>query len=204
MIMSDPTPVPATPPIVVAWQRIDEAVGHAVARLERTGAGWLAHGQEVVVGGDGSYGCSFAVELADDWTTTHAIITTIDREAPRAAELRRDGTNHWWRDGERALELDGCRDVDVAAAPFTNTFPLNRLRDLPIGDRWTAPFAYVEVPSLRVTRVNQTYTRLPDPTDDEHAAAAWQYHDESYGPFLITSDAHGLVLDYEGLARRIR
>jgi len=194
---------PPPGPIVVAWQRIDEASGQAVARLERTPTGWLAHGQEVVVGGDGPYGCSFAVDLADDWTTTHAIVTTIDREAARAVELSRDPTNHWWRDGERATDLDGCQDVDVAAAPFTNTFPLNRLRDLAVGERWSAPFAYVEVPSLRVHRVEQTYTRLPDPTD-EHAAAAWQYHDESYGPFLLTSDAHGLVLDYEGLARRIR
>lgn len=197
-------PVPAPGPIVAAWQRIDEASGQAVARLERTTTGWLAHGQEVVTGAEGPYGCSFAVELADDWTTTHAIITTIDREAPRAVELRRDATNHWWRDGERATDLDGCRDVDVAAAPFTNTFALNRLRDLPVGERWTAPFAYVEVPSLRVHRVDQTYTRLPDPADDDAAVAAWQYHDESYGPFLLTSDAHGLVLDYEGLARRIR
>ena len=152
----------------------------------------------------GAYGCSFAVELAQDWTTTHAIVTTFDRSGARAVELRRDDTNHWWRDGERATELDGCRDVDVAAAPFTNTFTLNRLRELPVGERWTAPFAYVEVPSLRVHRVEQTYTRLPDPTDDPDAVAAWQYHDESYGPFLVTTDAHGLVLDYEGLARRIR
>ena len=56
MAASDSSAVPTPPrppdPIMVAWERIDEATGRAIARLERTSSGWLAHGQEVVTGGD--------------------------------------------------------------------------------------------------------------------------------------------------------
>jgi len=198
-----PSSLPRAAPIVVAWHRVDDAVGHAAGRLERTDTGWLAHGQEVMVAPEDTIGCAFAVELDDEWFTTHVIVTSIDREAARAVELRRDGTNHWWRDGERATDLDGCRDVDIAATPLTNTFPVNRLRELPVGESWTGPVAWVEVPTLQVLRVEQTYTRLPAP-DDPFTAAAWEYHDDTHGSFKITTDAHGLVVDYENFAARIR
>lgn len=190
-------------PQVASWRRVDDAEGHSIGRVERTGTGWLAHGQEVMVAPEDTLGCSFAVELDDDWSTTHVIVTSVDRDAARALELRRDGTGHWWRDGERAPELDGCRDVDVAATPLTNTFPVNRLRDLEVGEQWTGPVAWVEVPTLRVVRVDQTYTRLEAP-DDPDVAAAWEYKDDTHGAFRITTDAHGLVVDYEGFAERVR
>jgi hypothetical protein len=188
---------------VAAWRRTDETSGLAVARVERTADGWLAHGQEVLVPPGRPVGCSFAVELDTDWYPLHLIATSIDEAAQRALELRRDKTDAWWRDGERAPELDGCRDVDVAATPLTNTFPVNRLGRLEVGRSWTGPVAWIDVPTLQVHRVTQTYTRMPDP-DDALAVAAWQYQDEMYGPFLITVDRHGLVVDYEGFAIRIR
>ena len=198
-----PPALPPPDPLMVAWRRVDDAVGHSVARLERTETGWLAHGQEVMVAPEDLIGCSFAVELDHDWGTAHAIVTSIDRDAARALELRCDEQLRWRRDGAPAPELDGCRDVDIAATPLTNTFPVNRLRDLAVGETWTGSVAWVEVPTLRVTRVEQTYTRLAAP-DDPFAAAAWEYRDDTHGAFRITTDAHGLVVDYENFAARIR
>lgn len=56
--------------------------------------------------------------------------------------------------------------------------------------------AWVDVPSLGVTRVDQTYRRLADRT--------WEYSDPTHGAFGLTVDDAGLVRDYEGFARRLR
>jgi uncharacterized protein len=63
----------------------------------------------------------------------------------------------------------------------------------------TTPIAWVDVPSLAVTRVEQTYRRLPDVS----GLAAWEYRDGRYGPFVLTVDDDGLVVGYEGFARRV-
>ena len=42
------------------------------------------------------------------------------------------------------------------------------------------------------------------PQADAYLAAAWEYHDDTHGSFKITTDAHGLVVDYENFAARIR
>jgi hypothetical protein len=63
----------------------------------------------------------------------------------------------------------------------------------------TTPTAWVGVPDLGVTRVDQTYRRLPDVDGLE----AWEYGDPQHGPFRRTVDTDGLVVTYEGFARRV-
>ena len=96
-------------------------------------------------------------------------------------------------------DLDGCVDVDIAATPLTNTFPIRRLAHLAVGEAATSAVAWVDVPALDVTRVEQTYERLPD----RDGLAAWRYSDPLHGAFVLTVDDEGLVVDYEGFARRI-
>jgi hypothetical protein len=50
-----------------------------------------------------------------------------------------------------------------------------------------------------VTRVDQTYRRLPDVEE----LAAWEYRDPRHGRFRLTVDTDGLVVSYEGFARRV-
>ena len=90
-------------------------------------------------------------------------------------------------------------DVDVAATPLTNTFPIRRLAHLAVGRSVTSTVAWVDVPALGVTRVEQTYQRL----EDRDELAAWRYSDPTHGGFVLTVDTGGLVVDYEGFARRI-
>ena len=183
---------------MLAWERDDEGAGHSVARWERTPGGWLLHGNEVLVGEE-VMGCWFRVGLDEGWATREVEVRSVTVAGERVLRLAADDERRWIVDGESRPDLDGCVDVDVAATPLTNTFPVRRLAGLAVGESATSPVAWIAVPALQVTRVDQTYERLPD----VDGVAAWRYSDPDHGAFVITVDADGLVIDYEGFARRV-
>jgi hypothetical protein len=180
---------------VVAWRRSDEERGHSLARVERRADGWLCSGTEVLAGPGTLLSCGFRVEVDAGWATRTVEVWSVSAAGERSLRLAADTARRWWRDGARAPDLDGCLDVDVAATPLTNTFPINRLAGLAAGASVTAPVAWVDVPALGVSRVDQTYRRLAD--------RRWQYSDEQYGAFELSVDDEGLVIDYTGLATRV-
>lgn len=180
---------------VLAWQRIDEEAGHSVARVARRDDGWRFHGNEVLAGPGTILACGFRVDVDSTWSTREVEVWSVSRDGERRLTLAADAERRWWRDGEPAPELAGCIDVDVAATPVTNTFPINRLASLPVGAGATSPVAWVEVPSLRVVRVEQTYRRLAD--------RRWEYSDEAHGAFELSVDEDGLVVHYTGFATRV-
>ena len=116
--------------------------------------------------------------------------------------LEADDQRGWRRNGRRVAALDGCLDVDIAATPLTNTFPIRRYADLAVAESRTSSVAWVEVPSLRVRRVEQTYTRLGH-REDASPVEAWRYADPHFGAFRLTVDGDGVVVDYEGFATRV-
>lgn len=184
---------------MLAWERDDEGAGHSAARYEQVDGGWVFHGTEVL-DGEEVLGCWFRVRVDDGWATREVDVRSVSADGERVLRLEADAEQRWTVDGERRPDLDGCLDVDVAATPLTNTFPVRRLDHLAVGEPATSPVAWVDVPRLGVTRVDQTYERLPD----VDGVAAWRYSDPQHGAFVITVDDDGLVLDYEGFARRIR
>jgi hypothetical protein len=180
---------------MVAWRRSDEGTGHSLARVARRPRGWLCHGTEVLAAPDALLSCSFRVELDDAWATRVVEVTTVSADGERRLTLSADHDRRWSRDGERTPDLDGCVDVDVAATPLTNTFPIRRLTSLGVTEAVTSPVAWVDVPTLGVTRVDQTYRRLD--------RLRWEYSDDTHGSFVLTVDDDGLVVDYEGFATRV-
>ena len=180
---------------VVAWRRADELRGHSLARLERRPDGWLGHGTEVVAGPGTLLSCGFRVEVDTGWATRTVEAWSVSEAGEAGVRLAADTDRRWWRDGVREPHLDGCLDVDVAATPLTNTFPVNRLAGLPTGATVTIPVAWVDVPGLEVTRVDQSYRRLAD--------RRWEYRDERHGAFQLSVDDDGLVVDYAGFATRV-
>jgi hypothetical protein len=119
------------------------------------------------------------------------------RQETRSLHLETDGQGHW-RDGEaRPLpELDGCLDIDIWPTPFTNTFPIRR-QPLAIGERRAFRMAWVAAPALTVRPMRQGYTRL--------AERRYLYENLEGSEFRaeIAVDEDGVVLDYEGVFRRI-
>jgi hypothetical protein len=184
---------------LVAWERVDESAGHSMARLGRLPRGWRCHGTEVLAGPRQLLSCWFNVDLDQDWVTREVVVGAVADGGRRTLTLSADDRRRWKVNGRHHPDLDGCIDVDVAATPLTNTFPIRRLAGLEVGGQVTTPIAWVDVPDLGVTRVDQTYRRLPD----VEGLAAWEYRDPQHGPFRLTVDTDGLVVTYEGFARRV-
>lgn len=190
---------PHHPYRLLSWVRTDDAAGHSMARVERLPGGWRFHGAEVIAGSSDVLSCSFTVELDDAWLTSAAVVRAVAGAGERELVLAADADRRWCVDGAGRPDLDGCIDVDVAATPLTNTFPIRRLEDLGVGEEVTTPVAWVDVPALSVHRVDQTYRRLPD----VDGLAAWEYRDDAHGRFGLQVDDDGLVVAYEGFARRV-
>ena len=92
-------------------------------------------------------------------------------------------------------ELAGCLDVDLAATPFTNTLAIRRLR-LEVGQSAMARAVWVGAPQLELEVLEQTYTRT--------GVDRYRYEVPASGfSAELTVDDEGLVVDYEGLARRV-
>jgi uncharacterized protein len=180
---------------VVAWRRTDEDARHSLARAERRDGGWLFHGTEVLAGPATLLAFSFRVEVDGAWATRAVEASAVSADGERRLVLTSCEDRRWTRDGRPAPELDGCIDVDIAATPLTNTFSIRRLAGLAVGEQVTTPVAWVDVPALGVTRVDQTYRRLGPST--------WRYSDDAHGAFELSVDDDGLVVTYTGMATRV-
>jgi uncharacterized protein len=188
---------------LVAWRRLS-GEGHSIGLLRSAEQGWVVYGSEVLADEGELVACHFRIALALDWSTRDVHVEALSAHGERRVDLRVDERRRWWRDGYRAVDLDGCIDVDVAATPLTNTFPIRRLAGLEPPQSATSVVAWVDVPSLRVRPVEQTYTRLDDVSGDPLVEAAWEYSDPLHGSFRLTVDAVGLVVTYERFAERVR
>jgi uncharacterized protein len=182
---------------LAAWERTDESRGLSLARWQGSSEGWVFHGSEVLVGAD-VLSCSFRVDLNPDWTTRSVDVVAIANAGETRRRLEAQD-REWTVDGTLRPDLGGCIDVDIAATPLTNTFPIRRLATLAVGQYVTFPVAWVDVPALKVSRVDQTYERL----EDRSRLARWRYSDPQHGAFVLTVDDDAIVVDYEGFARRI-
>jgi hypothetical protein len=93
--------------------------------------------------------------------------------------------------------LYGAFDVDLTGSPLTNALPIRRLGLLGAepGVAHRISVAWVLLPSLQVIQADQIYTALGD--------QRVRFANETFSADL-TVDADGFVLDYPGLASRIR
>lgn len=183
----------------VVWERSDGGRGHSFGRIAAVDDGFVCHGSEVLSTPQHQLACWFRILVDEQWITRAATVRAVDGDGERTLRLTADRHRSWTVNGVQRPELDGCLDVDVAATPLTNTFPIRRLARLSVGGSATTPVAWVDVPGLGVARVEQQYRRL----GLVDGLVAWEYSDPEHGAFTLTVDADGLVVDYEGFARRI-
>ncbi|WP_435155916.1 putative glycolipid-binding domain-containing protein [Haladaptatus sp. DFWS20] len=115
-------------------------------------------------------------------------------------ELEHDGNGNWTKNGEPAPELAGCKDVDIAVTPFTNTIPIRRL-DWELGKRETISVVYLDVPAMTAKAVEQRYTCL-EPLDSDGGLFRYESLESEFTAELPV-DTDGVVLDYPSVFRRI-
>ncbi len=172
----------------------------ATARLDESDGNRLS-AHEIVVGRS-TYGIFYGVDLSAAWVTQHVSLDVTSRAIDHGTGIDADpATRRWWVSGRRRRALDGCIDVDIAAAPATNTIPIRRL-GLEIGQEAVIRVAWVDVPSLRVVPAEQGYRRV-GPIDGAAGLEAYEFWLVGGRTYRLTVDSDGLVADYQDLAERI-
>jgi hypothetical protein len=214
--------------ISALWRRLDEPHGlvhGAISRLEPTpdqpDGAFLLDGAAIgtdspddtgpilVERSDGSWGpveqeaprpwsTRFSVVVDARWQTRSCFVEVLGADGLDRVTLTADALGHWTLDGRDWADLEGCQDVDVSISPLTNTLVVRRL-GLEVGEERSVDVAWLDVPSLAVARVTQTYRREPD---GPHGAQ-YVYADPTYGSFAFTVDPSGVVREYQGLFARV-
>jgi hypothetical protein len=187
----------------VAWNRLDIS-GSGVASVDFYAgehAGIDIDAVEIVKTRRSRYGVRLRIFTDAEPRTESAFVYVLGQRPWHSIEVERVEDGAWKVNGRRRRELDACEDLDIAATPLTNTFPIRRL-GLAVGKERTIRVAWLDVPSLRVIPVEQTYRRL-GPVEGQPGVEAWEYSDPAHGTYRLTVDEDGLVIDYEGLAERI-
>jgi hypothetical protein len=188
-------------PRCVVWEPVEEGLrGHDLVRLSRPGRrGWFSADGAVVAVQDGTpWAVHYQIAFDERWRTRLAAIVAIDAgDGQRRVILQLDGKGgvSLLPDQRPAPELAGCLDVDLAATPFTNTLAIRRLR-LDVGQSGVARAVWIGAPHLKLEVLEQTYTRI--------GVHRYRYEVPASGfQAELTVDDDGLVVDYEGLARRV-
>ncbi|WP_116248152.1 putative glycolipid-binding domain-containing protein [Nocardiopsis sp. FIRDI 009] len=181
-----------------AWTRTDVSEGLGLGALLPEPDGYRLEAGEAVVEGDERFLTRFTVRTDLAWTTREVRVEVVTARGPESVTLTAHGGT--WTDGEGRPRPDlvGCLDVDVAATPLTNTLPIRRLGLRP-GEHRDIAVAWIDIPSLRVRRVRQRYTRHPSEGGLEHYTYRGPLRDE----YRLSVDSEGLVVDYERFARRV-
>jgi uncharacterized protein len=205
------------PPISALWRRLDEPHGlvhGAIAELEATpdqpDGAFLLDGAAIgadapddtgPIGEQGTprpWSCRFSVVVDARWQTRSCFVEVLGADGLDRVTLTADALGRWTLDGRDWDELEGCHDVDIAISPLTNTVAVRRL-GLEVGEERSLDVAWLDVPSLAVARVSQTYRREPDGPHGTN----YVYADPTYGSFAFSADEIGLVREYQGLFARV-
>jgi uncharacterized protein len=186
-------------PAAAAWRHVGDRTGVEVAFFSSVDQGWRIEGSCSAVEADTAWICRYRVELDAEYRTRRAEVMGDFASGSLRRVLDSDGTGQWLVDGVPAPELSGCLDVDLEASAMTNTFPIHRM-DLPPRVQRDAPAAYVQVENLAVSRLPQTYRRLPkDANGPRYHYTSPTHHFRA----LLIFDGSGLIIDYPEIATRI-
>jgi uncharacterized protein len=136
----------------LAWRGLDE---------------WRAEGCTVEIGDFGlravgvqlgtTYQVDYGLETGPELFTRRFVVTVKDSGGERGVLLERSKDKGTWTLNEEPLtHVEDALDIDLALSPLTNYMPARRLGDEPRDH----VMAWVDVPSLDVTRSRQRYEPL--------------------------------------------
>jgi hypothetical protein len=180
--------------VVARWKEWDgEGLEHLALAERPDGA--TAEAVLFATAGGAPFGARYRILIDAEGNTRRAEVARVGED--RGVLLEHDGAGNWSSPSAGAIPaLQGARDVDISATPFTNTLPIRRLR-LAKGTSRDILAAWVRLPSLALGAVRQRYTCLePD--------RRYRFEDLDSGfSAELEVDGHGLVVTYPGLFRRL-
>jgi hypothetical protein len=183
-------------PPSAAWRHRDARDGFEVVFLRTDAGGHRLEGHTAATEDGGTWAVHYAIDVDTGWRTRGAHIVGWSVRGRRELRLETDGHDAWRVNGTPAPELTGCLDLDLESSVVTNALPVHRLR-LDVGEEADAPAAFVRALDLRVERLEQRYVRADDRVY-AYAAPRFGYAGR------LEYDVHGLLLDYPGIAERVR
>jgi hypothetical protein len=171
----------------LAWRGLDEWRAEACT-IERGAHGLRAVGVQL----GATYQLDYGLESGPELFTRRLVLTVRDATGERGVLLERSDEGAWTANGEPLPHVEGALDVDLALSPLTNYMPAARLREEPADH----VMAWVDVPSLEVTRSEQRYEPLGE------GRVRYVGLDDGFTAELEL-DADGFVVRYPGLAERV-
>ncbi len=184
---------------VAAWEHRGARQGFEVAFLGHHGPGHLV-GCTTGIEADEAFVVEYDIELDPEGHTRSARVVSRSSGGRSSAIVEADGRGKWTVNGSAARHLDGCLDIDLESSALTNAFPVRRLHLSP-GDEADAPAAYVRALDASVGRLEQRYRRL----DDHGSQSRYDYYSSTFDfRCELAYDRSGLIVDYPGIASRVR
>jgi hypothetical protein len=166
--------------------------------LETSALGVMALGEVEEKIGDVPYRFHYSVMCDPDWNVRELTVEHYGTHT-RSLDLISDGLGRWSTPAcEELPAFEGCTDVDLSAAAFTNTLPIRRLN---LGENQKAELKvlYVEASSMEMMATQQRYTCVR-----RGESESTYYYENLLTGFRveIRVDVDGLILDYPGVFRR--
>jgi len=122
-----------------------------------------------------------------------------DQDVEKTTNIHRHDDGQWYVDDIVRPDLEPCLEIDIAATPFTNTLPINRLRDA-LETETELTMVYISVPGLAVEPVVQRYKAL----EVSDGNRRYLYKGVFRGfEGVIDVDRDGLVLKYSDTFDRL-
>jgi uncharacterized protein len=166
-------------------------------------------------GGDSEpYRLEYRLSTTDDYVTSRLVVQVRGNGWNRAIDLRRGASGVWtcttFSEGNHATlmppggdmaAVQGALDCDLALCPLTNSMPVLRHGLLEHGGPVDFVMAWVSVPDLSVRPSIQRYRF--GRRDEEKRIVRFETLDVTFIADILF-DEDGIVLDYPGLAQRLR
>jgi uncharacterized protein len=171
----------------LAWRGLDEWRAEGCT-IERGDHGLRAVGVQL----GSAYQLDYGLETGPELFTRRLVVTVKDAAGERGVLLERsEEGGDWTANGKPLPHVEGALDIDLALSPLTNYMPAARLEAEPADH----VMAWVDVPSLDVTRAAQRYEPI------QPGRVRFVDLDDGFTAELEL-DAEGFVVHYPGLAER--
>ncbi|MFL5862761.1 MAG: putative glycolipid-binding domain-containing protein [Solirubrobacteraceae bacterium] len=194
----------------------DAPRGAEAARIELAPDRLSAKG--VAIGSEPEpYRLDYELDTVADFVSRRVVVQTLGDGWSRRLELIRSPDGMWAQNissrggpdlpgpGGDLSELGEAADPDLGLSPLFNTMPVRRGRIHRGGATADFLMVWISVPDLSIHPSAQRYTHLETRSEDERVVRFQALADDGVDFAAdVVFDAEGLVVDYPGIASRIR
>jgi hypothetical protein len=182
----------------IVWEWVNKA-GLEVLFLEVEKNFIKASG--IIVGelNEKSFKLRYKAECDRDWNFLNSALILESYSGKKNLSIKRNKEGKWIVNEQTRNDLNGCSYIDIMTTPFTNTLPIRNL-NFKTNQPVAIKVAYIKVPELEVSSVEQEYTRL----DKSEPPSRFLYRNLSNDfKAEIEVDKDGIVTDYSNIWKRI-